>query len=150
MEIYIKIFVCGSVRFWKINPKSNPIQAVFTKCHPNTSNNIRFCAVFGFFDRFAVLIWIGLDLNTPRSDYDDPFLLKIKYKILKEDPVSDADVLTETVSLGTWNCTYFFFLQSLPEVTAILKWNEGFLALFQITVLDSGIRNVKSIIPWFK
>ena len=24
-------------------------QAVFTKCHPNTSNNIRFCAVFGFF-----------------------------------------------------------------------------------------------------
>ena len=52
MEIYIKIFVSGLVQFslvLKINPKFDLIQAVFTKCHPNTSNNIRFCVVFGFF-----------------------------------------------------------------------------------------------------
>lgn len=36
-----------------------------------------------------------------RLDSDDPFLLKIKSKMLKEDPISDADVLIETVTLGT-------------------------------------------------
>ena len=39
----------GLVWFLKFNPKSDPIRAVFIKCHPNTSNIIRFCAVFGFF-----------------------------------------------------------------------------------------------------
>jgi len=34
--------------FWKNNLKYDPIRAVFIKCHPNTSNIIRFCVVFGF------------------------------------------------------------------------------------------------------
>lgn len=50
--------------FEKSIKKSDPIRAVFAKYHPNTSNNIPFCAVYDFFDRFAVLILIGLDFPT--------------------------------------------------------------------------------------
>jgi hypothetical protein len=41
----------------------------FTKVHPNISKIIRFFVIFGFFDQFAILNWIGLDFNTPSDKY---------------------------------------------------------------------------------
>jgi hypothetical protein len=49
-----------------MNAKSNP--SGFLKRHLNTSNNIWFCAILDFFNRFTVLVWIKLDLNTPSEN----------------------------------------------------------------------------------
>ena len=49
MEICIKICVCGSIRFGLVLKNQSKIRAVFTKCHPNTFNNIRFCTIFDYF-----------------------------------------------------------------------------------------------------
>jgi len=70
MEIYIKIFVCGSVRFRSVLKNQSKIRSNPSGFHKISSkhiNNIRFCAFLVLLDRFAVLIWISLDLNTPSS-----------------------------------------------------------------------------------
>jgi len=38
-KLSINIYVCGSVWFWKINPKFDIIQMILTKEYSDTSNN---------------------------------------------------------------------------------------------------------------
>jgi hypothetical protein len=80
----IKKYICGLVRFWKINPKSDPIQRFSQKQHPNTSKNIQFFAVFGFFRSVCNFYSIWFEFEHPYLCLTH-FLIKIlpfKIKVL--------------------------------------------------------------------
>jgi hypothetical protein len=70
----IKIYICGLVWFGSVLKNQSEIwfdPAVFTKEHPNTSEKIRFFAVFGFFGSiYFFLFWIWASLISTVSYFE--------------------------------------------------------------------------------
>jgi len=66
------------MRFGLVLKNQSKIQSnlsIFTKCHPNTPNNIRFCAVFSFFISVC-------GFNLDQFGFEHPY---IHYIILSQD-----------------------------------------------------------------